>query len=294
MSENPEQPAEETLQEIARFPSEEKAHEHALVILAMRQACWVAHTEEQDGFALLVHSSAAEAVERELAIYRSEQETETSAGGAEDFPRFTHPPGYAATGLWALVTLLAFRWQLHDPRISDLGASSSLGLVAEKEWWRPFTALFLHADGAHLAGNLVSGILLFPLVCRSAGAAVALPAILLAGALGNAFVSWFSYPEIFRSIGASTAVFAAVGILSALGVLDVARYHQRWSFRRHAAPLLAGIVVLGWFGGGGSPRTDVPGHFCGFLAGAVCGTVIGLLPYLRKTHDAVDIQPENS
>ena len=91
--------------------------------------------------------------------------------------------------------------------------------------------------------------------------------------------SRLTYPEAFVSLGASTAVFAALGILSGLGVAETLRDRARLPWVRISAPFLAGLVLLGWLGGGGGhgSNTDVLGHVFGFSSGLVAGVATGAL-----------------
>ncbi len=91
---------------------------------------------------------------------------------------------------------------------------SHAGLIREGEWWRAVTALGLHADAVHLAGNMVFGIVFGFLAGELLGWGLAWFGMLLAGALGNALNAFVQAPG-HTSIGASTAVFATLGILAA-------------------------------------------------------------------------------
>jgi membrane associated rhomboid family serine protease len=174
--------------------------------------------------------------------------------------------------VWAAVLLLVFRQQSQVPSLADRYASSSIGLIADGEWWRPFTALFLHGDGGHIFGNLASGAVFGMLVSKSIGPWKGWALILLAGTVGNAITSAVTYPEPFRSLGASTAVFGALGILSGIGLVENFREELRMPWMRVLAPLLAGLVLLGWLGGAEpGAGVDVFGHVFGFSAGVLLG-----------------------
>ena len=58
-------------------------------------------------------------------------------------------------------------------------------LLAGGEWWRVVTALWLHADVAHVVANVVSGLFLFGLVLATLGRARGAALLLAAAALGN-------------------------------------------------------------------------------------------------------------
>ena len=148
-------------------------------------------------------------------------------------------------------------------------------MIDRGEWWRPFTALFLHKDVGHLAGNLVGGVIFATLVARSVGPLLGWTMILACGTLGNIITSRLTYPEPFLSIGASTAVFAALGILSGFGISETLRERVGQPWLRITAPVLAGVILLGWLGGGHDPQTDVLGHVFGFGSGLAAGAAAG-------------------
>ena len=54
----------------------------------------------------------------------------------------------------------------------DRGAMR-VGLFRDREWWRAFTALFLHYDTVHLFSNLAFGTLFLLLLSQVAGAGMA-------------------------------------------------------------------------------------------------------------------------
>ena len=88
------------------------------------------------------------------------------------------------------------------------------GLVCEGEWWRTVTALSLHLDLVHLTGNLIFGTLFGLFAGQLLGSGLAWFSILVAGAFGNAMNAWIQ-PAQHSAVGASTALFAALGMLSA-------------------------------------------------------------------------------
>ena len=143
------------------------------------------------------------------------------------------------------------------------------GMVIEGEWWRIFTALTLHLDAAHLLSNVVFGSVLGALAAQALGGGVSWLGIVLAGGLGNGLNAVVQNPR-HSAIGASTAVFAALGIMVAHALYYRRRLPggraRRWS------PLIGGLLLLAFVGMGGA-RTDVMAHvtglFCGLLVGFV-------------------------
>ena len=261
--------------EVGKFPTLDQAQEHGLVILAMREPCWVAEEEPTGAFTLHAEPQSAPEISQELLAYDREQQ-QPSPGPDREMFRFA--PGWGMYGLWMLSLVLSFLWQGEHPAFVAWAASSSTAFIGHGEWWRPFTALFLHADFGHLIGNLLSGLLFGTLVARSIGPLRAWLLILVCGTLGNAMTSALTYPESFVSIGASTAVFGALGILSGIGFATMLRVRRPLPWAKITAPLVAGIILLGWLGGGShGGNTDVLGHLGGFAAGLTAGLLIGLL-----------------
>jgi membrane associated rhomboid family serine protease len=143
------------------------------------------------------------------------------------------------------------------------------------EWWRTVTALTLHADGQHLLGNLLIGGVFILLLCRTLGSGLAWGLLLASGAFGNLINAWVQVP-LHRSVGASTAVFGAVGLLAAINLF----LSQRTLRRRWALPLAAALALLALLGSGGE-NTDLGAHLFGFAVGIILGLPTG---YLLRRH----------
>ena len=266
-----EQADEQQWVDVARFPSLDEAQENALVALAMGEAIRVDHGEVPGEFELRVEPAAVPRVSEELRGYAAEAEVKLPPPLVSTSWSH-HPAGALHYLVWAAVLLFVFHQQSQDPTLADRYASSSIGLIAHGEWWRPFTALFLHGDGGHILGNLASGAVFGTLVSKSIGPRNGWAIILLSGTLGNAITSAVTYPEPFVSLGASTAVFGALGILSGIGLVENFREELRMPWMRVLAPLLAGLVLLGWLGGAApGAGVDVFGHVFGFSAGVLLG-----------------------
>jgi membrane associated rhomboid family serine protease len=135
------------------------------------------------------------------------------------------------------------------------------------EWWRLVTALTLHSDVVHLLSNLsIGGIIVF-FLCRELGSGLAWFLLLAAGICGNALNALIQQSGHI-SIGASTAVFGAIGILSSLS--RGRPRQQRW--RRWGLPFAAALALLAILGTEGK-QTDLGAHFFGFLSGIFIGVV---------------------
>jgi membrane associated rhomboid family serine protease len=79
------------------------------------------------------------------------------------------------------------------------------------------------------------------------------------------------YQKAHLSIGASTAVFAAVGLSAALMFRIYKKRHERsW---RSWTPVAGGLALLGLMGA--APHTDLAAHLFGFVSGLVFGVIYG-------------------
>ncbi len=171
--------------------------------------------------------------------------------------------GVAAVLARGLVRLDAF----------DLGEMDAARVQAG-QWWRAWTALTLHMDGPHLAANLAAGVWFGYLAGRQMGVGTAWFLTVTGAALANLLEGLFGPPE-HLSVGASTAVFACLGAMSAYSWRERYQLPQRWA--RRWGPLVAGIILLGWTGAGGEgTQTDVIAHVAGFAVGAVLGATVAL------------------
>ncbi len=206
-------------------------------------------------------------------------------------PSRKKPPVCWATPALVVLLSAAFCWALslgddaHGHLVTDWGALSG-GMVAPEVWLaslqsgtvlRLFTALFLHADWAHLLGNLVF-LLIFGLSAEKAmGPWRFLLLFLVGGAVANvAAVLSIDTPDRVV-IGASGAVSAVIGAYLALfpsaklGV--VVPLGLFLEFVKAPASVLIGIwallQVVFTFIGPTLGAVAWPAHIAGFLFGVV-------------------------
>ena len=166
---------------------------------------------------------------------------------------------------WVVVTMGFFWCSQGNPRFGVVGKLDAAA-VSAGEWWRLVTAIFLHADVLHLAGNTVFGFLLIGLAMGRHGTGIGLLAAFLAGVCGNA-LSWLLHGTSFVGLGASGVVMGGLGLVAVQSLTHL-RGHPR-AVRIRVGGIAAGLmlfVVLGL-----SPGTDVIAHLGGFLAGIALG-----------------------
>ena len=99
-----------------------------------------------------------------------------------------------------------------------------------------------------------------------------------AGALGNITNVLIQHPS-HRAVGASTAVFAALGLLTAYTWMH--RRDTRYRLAYRSAPLVSGLVLLAYFGTGDA-RTDIVAHLTGFAWGLAGGLAAGHWPAISR------------
>jgi membrane associated rhomboid family serine protease len=158
----------------------------------------------------------------------------------------------------------------------ERGAINSAAILGQGEWWRLVTALTLHADLVHLVGNSLIGGLIIHLLSKTIGYGFAWLCLLLNGATGNLLnIILRRQPHI--SVGLSTAVFAAIGMLTGL---QLGRFTSR-SLRDILLPLGAGAGLLAFLGSEGV-HTDLGAHFFGFIIGICSGVLLSYTDLTKR------------
>jgi membrane associated rhomboid family serine protease len=233
-------------------------------------------THEPGGYvALWVDAAAEDAARAHLTRYQLENRPLPPPPP----PRAWHPHAWVGSAAYAAVLLLiaaavsAGVGRLDAFEVGELNAERLQG----GEWWRAWTALTLHLDLAHLGANLAAGMWFGWVAGRLLGSGVAWLLTILAAAAANLLEGLLAPPG-YRSVGASTAVFAALGLVAAYSWRERYSLPQRWALRW--APLVAGVVLLGWTGTAGE-HTDVFAHLAGFGLGALLGVGAALAPARR-------------
>lgn len=240
-------------------------------------AVGIGHRLEFDGhqWRLLVPLESLDQAERELAAYHAENRA---------LPQSVAPAAPIDSGWLGVLGYLLVIWGL--PWLEDAGAFGwrwreigvmQADLVRDGAWWRAVTALTLHADLGHIAANSLFGAVFGLLAGRLYGSGVAWLLILVAGMLGNLLNAGLQ-PDNFRSLGASTATFAALALVGAAAWRR--GYYRGRGWRRTLAPVFGGIAMLAYTGFGGE-NTDVVAHVTGFASGFLAGCVTARWPVAR-------------
>ncbi len=259
------------LVEVGRYERLSQAKERALVVSAMGLPHWI--VRDGRAYTLRVEPPAHAEVARELEKFETEQAQRSAAAVEEKpLPKIETLSLYVAAWFlgtcWFLQNIMPTAWQ-------EKGEANSISIVRDGEWWRAMTALVLHGDTSHLLANIASGLLFSAFVLPHLGTGLTWLLIVVSGFFGNLANAWFYHGTSHISIGSSTAVFGALGLLVASDF--VARFaspntRSRWQL---VLPLGAGLALLAYLGAGGNEhsQTDYMAHLWGFSAGSLLGAL---------------------
>ncbi len=239
------------------------------LVLAARQIPWRAERRGL-GWQLLVPAEDFSRSVQELRQYENENRDWPPSA-----PQATSLVDNRTTTVWVLIAIGAFynltRHNIdlagHNPVGWAALGNAYAGKIMAGQWWRLATALTLHADWQHLLGNLLIGGVFISRLCRDLRSGPAWLLLLASGMLGNLANAWLQNPA-HQSVGASTAIFGAVGLLAAISMV---RYrHNLRPRRRWTLPVAAALGLLAMLGAGGE-NTDLGAHLFGFLIGLPLG-----------------------
>lgn len=152
--------------------------------------------------------------------------------------------------------------------------SASAEAIVHGEWWRAVTALMLHADVLHLLGNVVGSLVFVSAVGRWLGVGLG-GAVVLASAVTGNLLTAYVYRVRHVSVGASTATFAALGVVAGLQMVRRHRDRERGIRGYPWLPLAAGLGLIVMIGSG--ERADLVAHLAGLGAGVVAGWLVAAI-----------------
>jgi membrane associated rhomboid family serine protease len=217
----------------------------------------------------------------EISRYSAERSAPRSVPGAMP----ARPGATLGAIVYVMILLLAAYSAGNGSFGADWFSIGSLDAGSPTQWWRAITALTLHVDQEHWLGNVLFGVIAGMGAGRLLGPGIAWASILGAAALAN-YLEMLIAPVNHRAVGASTAVFGALGLLAGMA------WRQRLTLRERVwyrwAPLIAGICLLTLLGAGNA-QVDVLGHALGFIMGTGLGWVYARLGFPRHGGRRVQI-----
>ena len=177
-----------------------------------------------------------------------------------------------------LVNVLVFLFQIwfggsDDPEVLHrIGALEPYAVVAQSEYWRLFTALFLHAGFLHLAFNFFALYVLGPPLVHSIGTIRFLACYLISGLASGAGVIALNEMRLIREpqvIGASGCILGVVGAWAGF----LLRHHHA-PFAKQRLANIGLIVVIQIAFDLSTPQVSMASHLCGLVAGFFLGLIL--------------------
>ncbi len=261
---------------VAVFRKKAVADEFGLAILAMGESYWAFFSEGRH--ILCTSPESAEEVSFEIVAFSKLRRKRRDS--VEDQPEY--PLCWSSAMVYTMLLAGFFAMQQQSPIWTEIGRADAVAIIRQGEWWRCVTALFLHADSAHLVANILTGAGFTLLLGKLYGGPLAWAIILLCGAMGTALTAGIYFPADHFSIGSSTAVFAALGLLTATGiVMSIRARTTSLGLPNWLIPLLAGLALLAFMGAGEGDelmrRIDLIAHLSGFGVGLLFGIPIAVM-----------------
>lgn len=225
--------------------------------------------DQQTGVILTRKKDAEQAMKQVRAFREENRYWPPPPSAVRPAVRSDNPPTLLMFGGLMIFYWLTGPWLADNPWFKA-GAVNSRAILDQGEWWRLLTALTLHADQMHLVGNCVIGGVIVHLLCKATGYGIGWLTLLLSAMTGN-FLNIVFRDTPHYSVGFSTAVFAAVGILCGRQLNNTAST----IIRQLLLPLGAGVGLLAMLGSAGE-RTDFGAHLFGLASGLLYGFFLQL------------------
>jgi membrane associated rhomboid family serine protease len=177
-----------------------------------------------------------------------------------------------------VVNVLAFLFEIsvgdwNDPAVLHrIGALEPDSVVAQGEYWRLGTALFLHGGFLHLAFNLFALYVLGPPLEHSIGTIRFLACYLISGVTSSAGVvalNEIGLVHVAQVIGASGCIMGVVGAWAGFLV----QYHHA-PFAKQRLGNIGLIIVIQLAFDLSTPQVSMAAHMCGLVAGFFLGLIL--------------------
>lgn len=171
------------------------------------------------------------------------------------------------TAMWLIMNLAGYIWDMSITEQLQFFGAKVNWLIADGQFWRLFTAMFLHIGFMHLFFNSYALYLYGPLVERFFGKKKFIIVYILSGLVGSLLSYLFSSE---MSAGASGAIFGLMGSLLYF------RQRKRRIFERIFGMGLFFVIGINLFYGFTQSNIDNWGHIGGLAGGYLVATATGL------------------
>ena len=175
--------------------------------------------------------------------------------------------------IWVLTEVIG---SSRDPMtLRQFGAITYLD-INNGDYWRLFSAIFLHVGAGHLAVNCLSLLIMGGLLEKMVGHSRFAVIYIGSGISGSSF-SYLMIPFLGVGAGASGAIFGCVGALAGYFIVNRKSMGEMGKQNLNAVLILAGInFAFGYI----VPGIDNWAHLGGFIAGVILG--IGVVPRAKS------------
>lgn len=215
--------------------------------------------------------SSLRELQQRTIIQRSEAEKEAGEIDAVmNLSNGSQAVTYSIIGLNVIIYLLMVISGVHffEPTVDDLArwGGNYKPMTTGGEWWRAFTAMFIHVGILHLLLNMYALLMVGRYLEPMLGIARFLSAYIASGLIASLASMWWNQDEII-SAGASGAIFGMYGVFLALLLTNVIPASVR-------KPLLTSIGVFIFYNlvyGAGSKGIDNAAHIGGLVSGFAIG-----------------------
>ncbi|WP_129721248.1 rhomboid family intramembrane serine protease [Xylanivirga thermophila] len=205
--------------------------------------------------------------------YKANDSGRGAYGNGPQFMLDKRPPYVTYTilginiAMWLIMTITGLVTGMsQSEQLLLFGAKVDL-LIAAGQYWRLFTAMFLHIGLAHLFFNSYALYIYGPVVESLFGKAKFLILYIISGLMGSLFSYMFS---LYPAAGASGAIF---GLMGALLYFKKVRPDI---YKRVFGPTLFVIIAVNLIYGIIQPGIDNWGHIGGLIGGVLTANAIGL------------------
>lgn len=177
-----------------------------------------------------------------------------------------------------LLNVLAFLFEisvgdLNDPEILHrVGALDPYAVVAQGEYWRLFTALFLHGGFTHLLFNVFALYVLGPPLEQAIGTVRFAVCYLISGLASSAGVVGLmvlGFVQVAELVGASGCI---MGIVGAWAGFLLRHRHVPQAKQRLGNVVM--IIVIQIAFDLSTPQVSMAAHLCGLIAGFFLGLIL--------------------
>ena len=202
-------------------------------------------------------------------------------------PHFRHAP---AVFTLILLNVAAFLFEIsigdwNDPEVlHQIGALEPDAVVVQGQYWRLFTALFLHGGFAHLLFNVFALYVLGPPLERAIGAVRFTLCYLISGlgsSAGVVLLTVIGLVQVSQLVGASGCIMGIVGAWAGF----LLRHRHAPNAKQRLANIFMIIVIQTAFDLS-TPQVSMAAHLCGLIAGFFLGLVLAPRP-VAALDDAV-------